>query len=262
MNQRAVFRSLVALGAWLAASASADSGSGHMGAMGAHMHADPHMVLTEARAATAEDLRRGREILAALRGGIEKFQDPDAAIGAGYQPFLPTVPQEVYHFVSRPETAREYGGAFDAARPGSLLYVKQGSRHRLVGAMYSASQQAALADLDRRVPLGLARWHAHVNVCLPKGVTLADLVRGDIGAGNPHLAGMLDPERSPGLARIRNDRLGFMADGRFGFAGKIAEREGCDRAGGDFIPRAWGWMVHVYPYESSLDKVFAMHHHD
>ena len=27
------------------------------------------------------------------------------------------------------------------------------------------------------------------------------------------------------------------------------------------IPRPiFGWMVHVYPYEDSLDKVFAMHH--
>ncbi len=23
----------------------------------------------------------------------------------------------------------------------------------------------------------------------------------------------------------------------------------------------FGWMVHVYPYEDSLDKIFAMHHH-
>jgi hypothetical protein len=23
----------------------------------------------------------------------------------------------------------------------------------------------------------------------------------------------------------------------------------------------FGWMVHVHPYEDSLDKIFSMHHH-
>ena len=38
--------------------------------------------------------------------------------------------------------------------------------------------------------------------------------------------------------------------------------EACDAAGGKFYPSIFGWMVHVYPYEDSLDKIFAMHHHD
>jgi hypothetical protein len=30
---------------------------------------------------------------------------------------------------------------------------------------------------------------------------------------------------------------------------------------GRFQPVIFGWMVHVYPYEDSFDKIFAMHHH-
>ena len=41
----------------------------------------------------------------------------------------------------------------------------------------------------------------------------------------------------------------------------IATEEACDAALGRFQPVIFGWMVHVYPYEDSLDKVFAMHHH-
>jgi hypothetical protein len=27
------------------------------------------------------------------------------------------------------------------------------------------------------------------------------------------------------------------------------------------MPTVFGWMVHVYPYEDGLDKIFAMHNH-
>jgi hypothetical protein len=49
---------------------------------------------------------------------------------------------------------------------------------------------------------------------------------------------------------------------KFGLKGSITTQEACDGAGGKFRPSIFGWMVHVYPYEDSLDKIFAMHHHD
>jgi hypothetical protein len=49
---------------------------------------------------------------------------------------------------------------------------------------------------------------------------------------------------------------------KFGLRGSIATQEACAAAGGRFHPVIFGWVVHVYPYEDSLDKVFAMHHHD
>jgi hypothetical protein len=48
---------------------------------------------------------------------------------------------------------------------------------------------------------------------------------------------------------------------KFGLHGSIATQDACDTSGGRFSPVIFGWMVHVYPYEDSLDKIFAMHHH-
>src|SRR5258708_27748304 len=38
-------------------------------------------------------------------------------------------------------------------------------------------------------------------------------------------------------------------------SGSIATQEACDNAGGKFHPSIFGWMVHAYPYEDSLDKI-------
>jgi hypothetical protein len=49
---------------------------------------------------------------------------------------------------------------------------------------------------------------------------------------------------------------------KFGLHGSITTQETCDAAGGKFHPVVFGWMVHVYPYEDSTEKIFAMHHRD
>ncbi|MEA2626248.1 MAG: hypothetical protein QOD06_2293, partial [Candidatus Binatota bacterium] len=221
----------------------------HMGQMGGHMHDGPHMRFTAERTPSEADLARAREVLRTMRAAITPYQDAEKALEEGHRIFLPTVPQEVYHFVHYPHTAQEYAGRFDVAHPGSLLYVKEGAdRWRLVGAMYSAPEGSTEDQLDRLIPLGVSRWHAHVNVCLPEGVSLDDLTRGEIGAGNAHLAGTLDAGRHGAVADTVNRQYGFMADGRFGFEGRIADRPSCEGAGGKFLPQAYGWMVHVYPF--------------
>lgn len=247
----------VALASVLAASAAARdagdvdrlhaAGVDAMSQMGAHMHEGAHMRMTEARAPTAADLERAHALLVRLREAVSKYRDSGVAIADGFEPFLPTVPQPIVHFTNTRETAREYAGSFDPQRPGSLLYERSGDGWRLVGVMYSAAPQSTPADLDERIPLGVARWHAHVNVCLPAGIELADLVRGEIGAGDPRVAGRVDAAGGA-LADVVDRRYGFMADGRFGFAGSIADAASCASAGGHFLPQAWGWMVHVYPF--------------
>jgi hypothetical protein len=77
--------------------------------------------------------------------------------------------------------------------------------------MYTAPRRMSEAQLDARVPLSVARWHAHINICLP-------------------------PQDERGSA----DRT------RFGFTGSISTAEDCTRAGGRFLPQIFGWMVHVY----------------
>jgi hypothetical protein len=177
------------------------------------------------------------------------------ALSEGYRIFLPTVTQEVYHFTDYGAASREYSGHFDLARPGSLLYVKNSSGdYVLVGAMYSAPADYTSDQLDALIPLSVAHWHAHTNICLPNGITLDDLLRGDIGATHLDMPGMM-PAGSTRSARAINRRLGFLADGRFGFTGKIADAAECEAAGGHFLKQAFGWMVHVYPFNGDDLKV-------
>jgi hypothetical protein len=184
----------------------------------AHHHhgaaADPHIKVTARRPATAEDERRADEIVRTLRVAIEPYRDADRAQAEGYKPFLPQLVLPQYHFTN---WWRGFLGAFafDTSKPTSLLYRKRDGKYELTGAMYTAPERATEAELNARVPLGVAQWHAHVNICLPK----------------------------PGE--------GQHADWtRFGFAGSITTREACDAAGGIFHPQIFGWMVHVHPFET------------
>ncbi len=197
-----------------------DMTRGHMDAHSLHMH------MTEMRPQTAEDAARANEIVTQLRSGIEKYKDYHAALNDGYKIFLPNLPQPEYHFTNYVNGFLE-AFTFDPARPSSLLYKKTSDGYELVGAMYTMPKRATEAQLDARVPLSVAMWHLHTNLCMPQ------------------------------KGRFRNTDWT-----KFGLKGSIATQEACDAANGRFQPAIFGWMVHVYPYEDSLDKVFAMHHHD
>ena len=193
----------------------------------AHMHgANPHMTMTAMGAQSPADVQKANEVVAQLKTGIEKYRDYHVALNDGFKIFMPNIPQPEYHFTNNSNgflAALE----FDPSRPTSLLYKKTGSSYELVGAMYTMPKRATQDQLNQRVPLSVAMWHLHTNLCLPPQAQLksADWTK-------------------------------------FGLKGSIATQEACDAAGGHFRPSIFGWMVHVYPYESSLDKVFAMHHHD
>jgi hypothetical protein len=60
---------------------------------------------------------------------------------------------------------------------------------------------------------------------------------------------------------------------KFGLAGSISTEDECDAAGGTFMPHLYGWMVHMYPWEKTLDQIWSVerqvkdksameHHHD
>jgi hypothetical protein len=196
-----------------------DMTPGHMDAHSLHMH------MTAMRPQTPDDTARASEIVTQLRSGIEKYKDYRAALDDGYKIFLPKVPQPEYHFTNYRNGFLE-AFTFDPARPTSLLYKKTSDGYELVGAMYTMPKRATEDQLNARVPLSVAMWHLHTNLCMPP------------------------------RAQLRNADMT-----RFGLRGAIATEEACDAAGGRFHPVIFGWMVHVYPYEDSLDKVFAMHHH-
>jgi hypothetical protein len=184
----------------------------------------PHIQLTPERPATPEDRQRAEEVLGQLRLALEKYKDYRAALADGYKVFLPNIPQPEYHFTNYWNGFLQ-AFTFDPARPTSLLYKKTGDGYELVGAMYTMPKRATEDDLDARIPLSVARWHLHTNLCMPP------------------------------REQVRN------ADWtKFGLRGSIATKEACDAAGGRFRPSVFGWMVHVYPYEGSVESAFAMHH--
>lgn len=227
--------------------------TGAQGQMGARMHDGAHMTMTALRTMNPDDLVRAKGILNTMRESLAKYRDYRVAFAAGYEIYMPDAPQQVYHFASRSRTIAEYEGDYDLAHPGSLLYEKKFfGGWQLVGAMYSASPRATQAQLDELIPLGVARWHAHTNICLPQGVTERDVINGDLKNG-AQLAAAARLERAGDDGGPRSgarQRLGWMADPRFGFEGTISDASACEAVGGNFHKQIFGWMVHVYPFAS------------
>jgi len=224
--------------------------------MGGHMHMmEHHMRMTELRPSNAADEERAHQIVETLRGSIAKYRDYHVALAHGMRIFLPEIPQDVYHFTDYAETGNEYRGRFDIAHPGSILYTRdEAGNYTLVGAMYSAPPEATMDELDEIVPLSIARWHVHTNICLPNQLTIDDILRDNVGASWNNVPGMLPVADNPRAAEL-NHRYGFLADGRFGFEGKIYEANDCKAAGGHLVDQAFGWMVHVYPFSGDDLKV-------
>ena len=229
--------------------------SASVNGMGAEMQMNGHMRMTDLRTATPEDTDRATALLSTLRGVLSPYRNYRVALARSFQIFMPSVPQDVYHFTNYAWANDEYQGHFNPAHPGSLLYVKQpDGNYVLVGAMYSAPAYFTQDDLDALVPLGIARWHEHIDICLPASISLDDLLRGNVGQGEQNLPGMIPIAANP-EALDRDHKYGVFADGRFGFTGKIHTAAACQSAGGHFLPLAFGWMVHVYPFAGDDLKV-------
>jgi hypothetical protein len=136
--------------------------------------------------------------------------------------FLPKVKeQKVFHFTSSWRGVQE-AFRFDPKKPTSLLYRKDSTgRLVLIGAMYTAPKRWSADKLDARVPLSVARWHRHVNWCMPK--------RG---------------ETERWLERIDGHPV-------FGPESPIATRSACDAVRGNFTESLFGWMLHANVMESA-----------
>lgn len=182
--------------------------------------ANPHLKLTVLRPPNEADRKQAEQMAKQLRALLKKYKDYRVAEQDGYHPFLAHLDLPEYHF-----TNVRYGfmGAlwFVPSKPTSLLYRKTSKGYELLGAMYTASRFATENDLHSRIPLSVARWHAHVNICLPP--------------------------------RAQYPAADWS---RFGFTGSIATEEACAEAGGKFHPQIFGWMVHVYPFEKSPEKIW------
>ena len=186
------------------------------GGAGAIDNATLHMEMSPTRAVEPGDSARAATVARQLRAALMKYRDTSAAVADGYRMFLPQVKvQRLYHFTNSWRAVQE-GFRFDPTRPTSILY-KRGAdgKLELVGAMYTAPKRFAPDKLDERVPLSIARWHKHVNWCVPK--------RGDTRR-------WLEQEHGAPV---------------FGPESPIATKDACDRVGGVFHPVLFGWMLHA-----------------
>jgi len=212
-----------------------NDGSAHamLSMSGRSMDMGPHMKMTTLRDLKPGDQEKADQVVAAARQAAEKYTDYKVALADGYKIFLPNLPQKQYHFTN-------YRYAFEAAiqfnpdHPTSLLYEKTGDGYKLIGVMYTAPKSSNWNDLDQRIPLSVAQWHAHINLCLPPADRRSE-------AWGPHP--------------------------KFGLAGSITTRTDCDAAGGKFMPQIFGWMVHLYPFEQKPEDIWsverqASHHMD
>jgi hypothetical protein len=188
-------------------------------------HIAGHMFMTTPQPAKPGDQAKADAVAAAAKEAMAPYQDFHKALADGYTIFFPDVPQSVYHFTKH-EYGREAALHFDPLKPTSLLYKKTADGgYKLVGAMYTDRVTASEDELNERVPLSIARWHQHTNFC-----------------------------RAP-----EGEKAGYFGpDARFGLLGSITTKEQCDAAGGQFFPQVFGWMVHVYPYETDPKKVWAV----
>jgi len=189
-----------------------------------HEHMGAHMHMSTLRDSQPGDQEKAQRVVEQVRQGIEKYKDSNVALADGYRIFLPNVPQKMYHF-SKWQYAAEAAFNFDPTKPTSLLYEKRGSDYKLIGAMYTAPYRFTEDQLNDRVPLSMAQWHQHVNLCRPPQGREREMLR-----KNP----------------------------QFGLQGSISTQAACEAAGGTFMPHVFGWMVHVYPWEKTPDEIWSV----
>jgi hypothetical protein len=183
-----------------------------------------HMRMTPAWPQAPGDQARADAIVLTAKSAIARYSDYRKALAKGFKIFLPDVPQGQYYFTNYDSawSARE---SFDPANPTSLLYAKtRAGGFRLIGVMYTASVRATEAELNARIPLSIARWHQHINFC---------------------------------KAPANESSLYLGPSPRFGLHGSITTKTECDKAKGTFYPHIFGWMVHVYPYETDPKRIWA-----
>jgi hypothetical protein len=188
------------------------------------MDMGPHMKMTTLRDLKPGDQEKADQVVAAARTAAEKYTDYKVALADGYKIFLPNLPQKQYHFTNY-RYAFEAAIQFNPEHPTSLLYEKNGDGYKLIGVMYTAPKNSNWNELDERIPLSIAQWHAHINMCLPPSDKKGE-------AWGPHA--------------------------KFGLAGSITTRDACEAAGGKFMSQIFGWMVHVYPFEQKPEDIWSV----
>ncbi len=201
---------------------------GSDGSMTPHGENDPHVRMTAMRAPKAEDQAVADEIAEELKGAIAKYADISVAEADDYFPFpADSSGLRIVHYVNVYRSWQE-NWRLNPQEPGSLLYERQpDSSLKLIGAMFVAPDDATEAELDERMPLSVTQWHLHTNICVP------------------------DPIWDSEQWKIEDNGAP-----RFGPQSAIATEVACAEVGGDFMPTAFGWMVHAYVFADNPSDVW------
>jgi hypothetical protein len=139
---------LTTLGIWV-------GGLAHPDAL--HAHAGALLQPTAAVVTPDERVAAGR-LLADTRASIARYQDPAAAIAAGYKPGPVSNADPLLHF----ENKANAQAVLDPNRPQALVYSRTAHGLRLIGAMYQMSKAGQWGP----APGGpLTQWHQHEGIC-------------------------------------------------------------------------------------------------
>lgn len=189
-----------------------------------------HMRMGPTRPATAADSARAATIVVAARAALTKYVDVNVAERDGYYRNMPWLEdQPIYHYNSARNFSAAAQGEFDVTKPVSLLYKKDDrGQLRLLGAMYATNDSAAPERLDALLPISMAHWHEHVNLCYPGAIAARFLPQ---------------PQKV-------NATTVFL----FKFFLSATSAKECELAGGQFVlVEGDGWMAHVYLFTGSDD---------
>jgi hypothetical protein len=215
---------LAIMTAWLVTGCA--SGAGPKPPRSTGMGIDPygHTRMSEMRdVVSTEGMAHTQRLLAMLRAELARYRDPAAAERDGYRREGEDVPVGALKHYFNDANYRKNLTHLDPEAPPAILYRRTKTGYELAGVMFTAPIATSMDELDGRLPLALAHWHSHRNLCVAK-------------RGTPALS--------------REDRM------RFGFSGSIATRDACAAAGGVFLDNVYGWMSHIYPYAPTLAEAF------
>jgi hypothetical protein len=178
-----------------------------------------HVEYTVLRPENDADKARAATLVTDLQHALAKYQDYHVAEAEGFEPFHLEFKDPVVEFLKHSSDLK----AFSISDPISLAYkpTPEGG-YKLIGATYAEQKNASDDQLNKDIPLSVARWRRDINLCLP----------------------------ARGTGTKTTDR------NKFDSIGSIATKQACDAVGGRFIPVLFGWTIEVHPWEQDPKRVW------
>jgi hypothetical protein len=145
---------LTTLGIWVGGLAHPDTLHAHAGAL----------LQPVSAVATPEQRAAAARLLADTKASLARYQDPAAAIAAGYKPGAASGVDPLLHFQNQANAH----AILDPQRPQALVYARTATGLRLIGAMF---QMPGIGQWGPDPGGPLTQWHQHEGICFsPFGI--------------------------------------------------------------------------------------------